>query len=273
MSAFTSDLSVSDFALCHQLGLQPISQVMGSSIYQVGYQPSAPGFGFEGEAGELQVLSQAWNESRRLAFSRLAQEAEKVGCSAVVGVQIKAGSGGIAAASGIQSIEYTVMGTAVRRAGHSGAPILTELSVADYGKLLHAGIEPAGVVAHTSVFFVSGLYISSERQLPFGSSMQNYELTRITQSFYAAREQVMGEIGAQARALNASGIVGARIGHSAAPQTIGAGRIGETQRNVVMVTMSAIGTAIHHSEAGIKTGIGAVAAGSPPLKTTMDLLS
>src|SRR5579864_8621071 len=35
--SFTSDLSVADFALCHQSGLRPLSQVMGSSIYQVGY--------------------------------------------------------------------------------------------------------------------------------------------------------------------------------------------------------------------------------------------
>src|ERR1700722_15345721 len=48
--AFTSDLSVCYFALCHQLGMKPVSQVMGSSIYQVGYQstpwPSAMGGAF-----------------------------------------------------------------------------------------------------------------------------------------------------------------------------------------------------------------------------------
>ena len=39
-ATFTSDLSVNGFALCHQLGLTPLSQVMGSSIYQMGYQSS-----------------------------------------------------------------------------------------------------------------------------------------------------------------------------------------------------------------------------------------
>ena len=45
---FTSDLSVDEFALVHALGLRPISQVMGSSIYHVGWQQrpcSGRGFG------------------------------------------------------------------------------------------------------------------------------------------------------------------------------------------------------------------------------------
>jgi uncharacterized protein YbjQ (UPF0145 family) len=77
--SFTSDLSVGDFALCHQLGLKPVSQVMGSSIYQVGYQatpwPSAMGGSF---MFEMEALSQAWNEVRGLALGRLAQEADHV---------------------------------------------------------------------------------------------------------------------------------------------------------------------------------------------------
>lgn len=296
MSAFTSNLSVADFALCHQVQLTPISQVLGSSIYQVGYQPTMFGYGAGSEAGELQVISQAWNDARDLAFARLSEEAEKVGASAVIGVQIRSGTGGIAAASGIQSIEYTVLGTAVRREGaHSLKPRITELSVADYRKLLQAQIEPVGVVAYTSVFFVSGLYLRAEQPFALGSTMQNYELRGITQAFYAAREQVMREIGAQARALKATGIVGVRIGHNAAPLTIGGGGFGEQQRTVVMVTMSAIGTAMDHSEARIDAGIGAgvgigagpglgisvgtstsipaAASGEPSLKTTIDLLS
>ena len=33
---FTSDLSVGEFALGHAIGLRPLAQVMGSSIYHVG---------------------------------------------------------------------------------------------------------------------------------------------------------------------------------------------------------------------------------------------
>lgn len=268
MSAFTSDLSVADFALCHRLGLRPVAQVMGTSVYQVGYQPTMYGLGFGGEFGELSVLSEAWNDARDLAFSRLAKEASQAHANAVVGVDVRVRSSAIAAESGINAIEYTVLGTAVQRDGaHRGAPVLTELSVADYSKLIDAGIEPVGVVASTSVFFVSAIAVNAERQFTIGSSFQNYEIESVTQCFYTAREQVMAQIGEQAKALQASGIVGTRITHRAAPQTIGGRTLGEGQRNVVMVTMSAIGTAIQEER-----GQGSVGALRAPMLTT-DLLS
>jgi len=220
---------------------------MGSSIYQVGIQPSWLGYGAESEMGELPVLAEAWNEARTLALSRLAQEATRAGASAVVGVDVRTGSGGIAAASGTQSIEYTAVGTAVQRASApSGPPIITDLSIADYLKLIEAGIEPVGVVAWTSVFFVSPLYIRSEQEMPIiGSSWRNFELKGVTQCFYSAREQVVGQMGAQAERLGASGIVGVRIGHRAVPHAIGGGAgYGQQERTIIMVTMSAIGTAI-----------------------------
>ena len=89
---FTSDLSVNGFALCHQLGLKPLSQVMGSSIYQMGYQGSWGNMGY-GNAIliELDTLSEALNEVRGRALVRLAEEARHVGADAVVGVQTRAG--------------------------------------------------------------------------------------------------------------------------------------------------------------------------------------
>ena len=68
--------------------------------------------------------------------------------------ELAAGAGG-----GSLALEHMVLGTAVRRADRpSGPPIgeqpvLTELSIADYALLLRAGIEPAGIVAWSSVFF------------------------------------------------------------------------------------------------------------------------
>src|ERR1700684_488316 len=77
--AFTSDLSVAGFALCHRLGLKPLAQVMGSSIYQVGYQYSPWPAGMGGSfMFEMEALSQAWNEVRGRALSRLAHEAGHV---------------------------------------------------------------------------------------------------------------------------------------------------------------------------------------------------
>jgi uncharacterized protein YbjQ (UPF0145 family) len=275
--AFTSDLSVADFALCRQLGLTPLSQVMGTSVYQVGYQPTAGygmggqfgvggglgnRYGFAREIGELPVLSQAWNEARERAFARLAEEAASVGADAVVGVEVRSGVVGWTEVPG--AIEYFVTGTAIRRDGKrpSGGTVMTELSVADYAKLLLAGVEPLGIVAWTSVFFISAIYFQAEREeLGFGGalgagSFRNFEYKGATQGFYGAREQVMDRLNGQARRLRASGIVGVRIGHTVR----GTEGSGGPQAAGLIASFSALGTAVHDVDA------------SPPAPmTTIDL--
>jgi uncharacterized protein YbjQ (UPF0145 family) len=268
--SYTSDLSVGDFALCHQLGLRPLAQVMGSSIYQVGYQNtpwpmSAGGFMFE-----LSFLSDAWNEVRRRALSRLAQEAGHLGADAVVGVELRTGAHDWAE----NSIEYLVIGTAVRQGGaarggesapggasapggtsapgsaptRDGEPVLTELSVADYWKLMQAGIDPLGVVAWSSAFFVRASY-NTQMLGGLGGTIgftQNQELPEYTQGFYEARELVMGRMTAQAEQLGATGVVGVRIDHGIQRFSTGSGRYAQ---GGLMVTFHAVGTAIREREA------------------------
>jgi len=250
---FTSDLSVNGWALCHQLGLHPLSQVMGSSIYQMGYQSAWGQLGSWGQVGfggtfmvELDTLSQALNEVRSRALGRLAEEARQVGAYAVVGVNTTAGESDLE--TGSVALEHLVVGTAVRRDGaQADQPVLTELSVADYAKLVRAGFEPMGIVAWSSVFFAGYAYgtgVASGEMMSIG---QTYELQEFTQAFYNARETVMARLTAQAHALGASGVVGVRIGHSAVRRTLGGG-MGSRERNGLMVTFNAVGTAIRQRE-------------------------
>ncbi len=240
--SFTSDLSVSGFALCHQLGLRPLSQVMGSSIYQMGYQGANWSMMMGGSVlTELQVISDAWNEVRRRALNRLELEATHAGADAVIGVQVRTGAHDWAA----ESIEYVVVGTAVRheRSQSKERPVMTELSVSDYANLARAGIEPVGIVAWTSVFFAAyanNWMLGSNRLNP----VQNYELPEFTQGVYSAREQVMQRLGLQAEALGAAGIVGVRIGHTVRRQEVGGGTV---QRGGVVITFDAIGTAVRET--------------------------
>src|SRR5947209_9793211 len=93
-SFFTSDLSVGEFALLGGLGLRPVSQVLGSSVYHVGWQQRPGSYGGWQPGGisqELAVVSEAWNAARLRAFSRLEQEATLVGADAVVGVHLTKG--------------------------------------------------------------------------------------------------------------------------------------------------------------------------------------
>jgi uncharacterized protein YbjQ (UPF0145 family) len=248
--AFTSTLSVNGFALCEQLGLTPLSQVMGSSIYQMGYQGAWGQSGSYGSVGgatfmfELDTLSEALNEVRSRALGRLADEAVAVGADAVVGVTTRAGESDLE--TGSVSLEHTVLGTAVRREpSHGGRPVLTDLSVADFAKLVQAGFEPLGIVAWSSVFF-AGLAFGpglGGGGVMGGGLTQTYELREFTQAFYAARETTMARLGDQAAALGASGIVGVSITHGARRHSLSGG-MAVSARGGLMVTFNAIGTAI-----------------------------
>jgi uncharacterized protein YbjQ (UPF0145 family) len=251
-ATFTSDLSVNGWALCHQLGLTPLSQVMGSSIYQIGYQEAWGGMGF-GAAMllELDSLSQALNEVRGRSLSRLAQEARLVGADAVVAVQTRAGQSELE--TGTVALEHVTFGTAVRREGaRVEHPVLTELSVAEYAMLVQGGFEPVGIVAWSSVFFTSYVFSGMLGEGAFGGGpmgvgARNFELREFTQAVYSARETVMARITGQASALGAAGVVGVRIGHSVQPRTLGGG-MGMREVRGLMVTFDAIGTAITHSQ-------------------------
>jgi uncharacterized protein YbjQ (UPF0145 family) len=259
VGSFTSDLTVSGFALCHQLGLTPLSQVMGSSIYQMGYQGAwgqmQGGYG-GGAMIELDTLSQALNEVRERALHRLAEEAHQIGADAVVGVETRAGESELGG-GGQLALEHMVLGTAVRRKdARSEQPVMTELSVADYALLLRAGIEPAGIVAWSSVFFSSYAYRGMLGAGGTMTSMQPYELSEFTQALYNARERTMGQINRQAAALGASGVVGVRIGHTIRPHTLSSGMgggFGASELRGMMVTFNAVGTAIRqHADAEIQ---------------------
>jgi uncharacterized protein YbjQ (UPF0145 family) len=263
--SFTSDLSVNGFALCRQLGLKPLSQVMGSSIYQIGYQGAWGTSGYGGGAIliELDTLTQALNEVRGRALSRLAEEARHVGADAVVGVQTRAGESQLD--TGTLALEHMVVGTAVHREGaHAKHPVLTELSVAEYAMLVQGGFEPLGIVAWSSVFFTSYVFggMAGAGMLGGGSltmGVRNFELREFTQAMYSAREAVMQQITGQAASLGAAGVVGVQIGHTVRPHTLtggmgmGGGLAGGRELRGLMVTFTAVGTAIHqHVDATVK---------------------
>ncbi len=274
--SFTSDLSVNGFALCHQLGLKPLSQVMGSSIYQMGYQGAWGAGGYGGGGAvliELDTLSQALNEVRGRALVRLGEEARHVGADAVVGVQTRAGES--QQDTGTFALEHVVVGTAVSREGaHARRPVLTELSVAEYAMLLQGGFEPLGIVAWSSVFFTSYVFggMAGAGMLGGGSltmGVRNFELREFTQAMYRAREAVMGRITGQASALGAAGVVGVKVGHTVQPHTLsggmgmGAGLAGGRELRGLMVTFTAVGPAIQqHGDATI-----------PAPKPTIDLFT
>ncbi len=144
---FTSDLSVAEFLLARDVRCEPISQVMGSSIFHVGQIDD-----YKGSTGEITVLSDAHRQVRQRALSRLFQEAICVGADAVVGARLEErmitmGARGKGGDDGGEVLEFTVVGTAVRAPWitHApGQPIVTDLSGQDLWALAQDGYEPCG---------------------------------------------------------------------------------------------------------------------------------
>ena len=238
---FTSDLSVGEFALLTRSGLRPVSQVMGSSVYHVGWQ-GMPGsyFGMGRGAYELGMLSEAWNNARRLALSRLQQEARLAGADAVVAVRVQWGAHDFAS----HSVEMVAMGTAVRTVGdvRTDPPVLTDLSGQDLYQLLAAGYRPTGVVGATTIFYVVPQWGTQRLQSSWGGQWTNAELPDFTQSFYSAREVAFGKLAAEAHALGSTGVVGVNLRQQIQTREVDTG--GGSHRTDLIITLHVLGTGI-----------------------------
>lgn len=247
--AFTSELSVAEFALAHKLKLRPLAQVMGSCVYQVGWQYAGEAlYGGPGAySQELRVISDAWNEARSRALARLQREAALLQADAVVGVRLQSGRYEWAE----NGVEFAVFGTAVRdeSASRHDEAILTDLSLQDYSKLTSAGIEPCGLVATTSCFFVVA---SGETQMMGGmlsrmAFRENQELVPYTQGVYEARETALQRLTDQIRTAGGDGMVGVNITHHIQAHEMKLSQMGQAVPGLI-ITFHAAGTAVRTQE-------------------------
>jgi uncharacterized protein YbjQ (UPF0145 family) len=304
---FTSGLSVNEFALLRGLGPTPLAQVMGASVVRTGWQylPALgpgiaahvmPSFGttatlrqdrwgnsFGETSGSqirsylwatpvvcrLQTISDAWNLARRRALARLTDEATEVGADAVVGVSLQRADHDL----GRRTIEYAVNGTAIRWAtpGERTEPVLTDLSVQDYSKLIGAGQEPVGLVATTVAVFASPSRDTRIKRVQTFRS--NQELTEISQAFQLARDSIRQDLRDQITRVGGAGVVGVELSQSTHREKLalasavqspehhgwGRGRLGlpyfvsgriEAERRGWVITMHAAGTAIRPRACG-----------------------
>jgi uncharacterized protein YbjQ (UPF0145 family) len=238
---FTSGLSVADFALTRLEAIRPVCQVMGTSVYKVGWQstPWSSGWGSDARLVELEQLTHAWNDARARALARLAEEAAAAGCHAVVDVTFSNRDHEFLG----DEIEIVVNGTAVHLPEGAAAEraVLTDLALPDYVLLRRAGYEPVGVVASTSVFYI--VPSRKTRRLTTGwQRMQpNQELVDFTQGVYEARESALARASAQAARLGAGGLVGMSVEHDVEVREVEQNNV---TREDLIVTFHVLGTAI-----------------------------
>ncbi len=202
---FTSDLSVSEYALLGEAGFEPLGFVVGSSIYHIGLQ-----VGRWSQNAELQVLTQAMYNARELAMARMRAEADHLGADGIVGVELRLQM----YAWGQEVLEFVATGTAVRALSGQGshrAPdgraFTSDLSAQDFFRLLASGAVPVAFVLGTCVYHIAHQSIMQTLR----QAGQNQEMLLFTQGVYEARELALARMQAEASGAGASGIVGVSV--------------------------------------------------------------
>ena len=202
---FTSDLSVSEYALLGEAGFEPLGFVVGSSIYHVGLQ-----VGRWSQNMELQVLTQAMYNARELAMARMRAEADHLGADGIVGVELRMQM----YAWGQDVLEFVATGTAVKAMNGTGAhrapdgrAFTSDLSAQDFFRLLAAGAVPVAFVLGTCVYHIA----HQSMMQTLRQAGMNQEMILFTQGVYEARELALSRMQAEAGAATASGIVGVNV--------------------------------------------------------------
>lgn len=158
--AFTSQLATSEFASLRAVGFDPVGQVMGTSVYRLGYIPYSCSYGFglggggrsgyrAGSTTSIRSYVQALHRARGLALGRLVDECRALGGDGVVGVTaVRLPFPGVS-----RTFEFAVTGTAVRARGRLRPlrPFTSDLSGQDVASLLRAGYVPTTLAYGISV--------------------------------------------------------------------------------------------------------------------------
>jgi uncharacterized protein YbjQ (UPF0145 family) len=164
-----SALTADEFTAIRGVGFEPVGQVLGAAVYNIGYTggygcPSygafgsysrmmpryQPGFTVVSSSGGPAIyapLVQTLYQARRAALGRMSAECAALGGHGVVGVLLTIGrfpAGGL---------EFKAIGTAVRAPGgvKLRRPFTSDLSGQDFAKLISDGVVPVGLALGISI--------------------------------------------------------------------------------------------------------------------------
>lgn len=238
---FTSAFSVNELALLSLLKIRPLGQVLGASVYHVGWIGPPVTISME-----MRDISQAHNKATRLALSRLGLEAQTLGARAVLGVTVSARP----SAGGEAMLEVTATGTAVTWPGGALplSPVLCGLSGQETSALYAAGYFPVGLAYGTCVYYQIGTnatFWATQNGLWSGSARQNQELSDYTHGLSQARHGAVKRMEDEASLLWAHGVVGVSTHKKLRTREVELEINEKTQkRRDLIVEFSILGTAI-----------------------------
>ncbi len=229
--AFTSGLTVPDFAACLQMGLDPVGYVQGFCVMQWRWYGMGSPFGTFatpyvtdrgsysatwqcphgyvspehrawGQNFEQSWIESAWSNGFGTAYTRLTEEAASLGAHGVVGVVDTAEH-----LSDMGVVEFRLRGTAVRLEGATapagGRPWTTYLAGQRLAKLFEAGYVPVSVAAAAASVRVYAncvtQYLTEGTTSLWGAQLVDVEIEQMSDAHTAvrriAREHVRAQLG------------------------------------------------------------------------------
>ena len=243
MTAALSELSVTEFLTLARIGFLPRGLVIGSCVFAAGSQ-----YDWVVATGEVQRLSAAMHDARRLAVARMRAQAAQLGAEGVVDVRLEvehhlwrgarqvAKCIAVGTAIGFDPNAPETLKHAPSLRLDSGAPFDSDLTAADFVTLLAAGYRPITVAMGNCVY---GLDPRELRRHRAGDE----EIGPYTQAFFDARETAMERLQNElfrdfprGRKDTPTGIVGMTVSES----TYG----GQAAAGPPIVEFTALGTAI-----------------------------
>ena len=227
-----SALSTHEFAAVKGAGFDPVGQVLGTAVYQIGYTGGwgcSGAWSYYGGGANAQVSSSAWAPfsalvntmyaARRLAISRAVAECASLGGDGIVGAILKVKrfpAGGL---------EFTTIGTAVRARGsvRPKKPFTSHVTGQEFAKLLHSGYVPTGLALGISI---ASRHDDYRTRASLSRWAGNQEVPGYTQLINNARHDARNQLMKDARSHGGDGVVvdevDLRIGERECPSYEGA---------------------------------------------------
>jgi uncharacterized protein YbjQ (UPF0145 family) len=213
-----SALSTDEFAAIRGVGFEPVGQVLGACVYNIGYAGgyTCPGgwssgvFGGvvtaatqvsgQGGWGTFGPLTQAMYDARRKAIGRMTAECAGLGGHGIVGVSLSFGP------FPLGGLEFRAIGTAVRgmRAPAPPQPFSSDLSGQDFAKLIRAGWVPVGLALGISIGARHDDWLARGPAL-WGAG--NTEVAGYTELVNMARHDARVQLEADVSQMGADGVV------------------------------------------------------------------
>ncbi len=240
--AFSSGLSVPDFAACLNLGLEPLGLVQGFCVMQWGWYGAGSGFSrglspysFGGQGGgaysetyqcphgyvsaehrtwgqnvEQTWVESAWSEGYGSAYNRMLEEAVSIGAHGVIGVADRVGN-----LADTGNTEFHFLGTAVKVENgpppSGNVPWTTYLAGQRLTKSIEAGFMPVAVVASMASVRVWAYCMTEylmEGSRGWGGTTSPYEVEQVSKAHMAVRQLARKHVREQ---LSGDTLHGARI--------------------------------------------------------------